>query len=90
MTDEKVRMAETMLKDKENYPAITDIIKDLGIGRTTFYRYFPPERISSLREWIDGASCDIWLLPNTFEPVDYMKYFLKTPTKMEHLFTVKD
>lgn len=50
MTDEKIRMAETMLKDKENYPAITDIIKDLGIGRTTFYRYFPPERISSLRE----------------------------------------
>lgn len=50
MTDEKVRMAKTMLKDKENYPAITDIIKDLGIGRTTFYRYFPPERISSLRK----------------------------------------
>lgn len=50
MTDEKIRMAETMLKDKENYPAITDIIKDIGIGRTTFYRYFPPERISSLRE----------------------------------------
>lgn len=50
MTDEKIRMAETMLKDGENYPAISDIIKDLGIGRTTFYRYFPPERICKLRQ----------------------------------------
>ncbi|WP_028582107.1 recombinase family protein [Desulfogranum japonicum] len=49
MTDEKIRMAETMLKDAENYPSITDIIKALGIGRTTFYRYFPPERICNLR-----------------------------------------
>ncbi|MGB3224728.1 MAG: helix-turn-helix domain-containing protein [Desulforhopalus sp.] len=49
MTGEKIRMAETMLKDGENYPAISDIIKVLGIGRTTFYRYFPPERICKLR-----------------------------------------
>jgi DNA invertase Pin-like site-specific DNA recombinase len=41
-TDEKIRMAETMLKDGENYPALSDIIKDLGIGRTTFHRCFPP------------------------------------------------
>ena len=49
MTDEKIRMAETMLKDGENYPWVSDIIKSLEIGRTTFYRYFPPERIGQLR-----------------------------------------
>jgi hypothetical protein len=42
MTAEKTRMAETILKDGENYPGLSDIIKDLWIGRTTFYRYFPP------------------------------------------------
>ncbi len=49
MTDEKIRMAETMLKDTENYPAVSDIIKALGIGRTTFYRYFSPEQNCKLR-----------------------------------------
>ena len=49
MTDEKIRMTETMLKDTENYPAVSDIIKALGIGRTTFYRYFSPEQICKLR-----------------------------------------
>ena len=39
-----------MLKDSENYPFISDIIKQLEIGRTTFYRHFPPERISELRQ----------------------------------------
>lgn len=49
MTDDKIRIAQAMLKDTENYPFISDIIKMLGIGRTTFYRHFPPERISDLR-----------------------------------------
>ncbi len=49
MTDDKMRTAQAMLKDTENYPFISDIIKVLGIGRTTFYRYFPPERIEQLR-----------------------------------------
>jgi DNA invertase Pin-like site-specific DNA recombinase len=50
MTDEKIRMAQTMLKDGENYPTISDIIKALKIGRTTFYRHFPPERICKFRQ----------------------------------------
>ncbi|KJS02652.1 MAG: recombinase [Desulfobulbaceae bacterium BRH_c16a] len=50
MTVDKIRTAESMLKDSENYPFISDIIKQLEIGRTTFYRHFPPERISELRQ----------------------------------------
>ncbi len=49
MTDDKMRVAQAMLKDTENYPFISDIIKTLDIGRTTFYRHFPPERIEQLR-----------------------------------------
>lgn len=49
MSDDKMRTAKAMLKDNENYPFISDIIKTLGIGRTTFYRYFPPEIIQELR-----------------------------------------
>ncbi len=49
MTDDKIRIAQAMLKDTENYPFISDIIKMLGIGRTTFYRHFPPEQIGQLR-----------------------------------------
>ena len=49
MTKDKNRTAEAMLKDTENYPFISDIIKQLGIGRTTFYRHFPKDRIKQLR-----------------------------------------
>ncbi len=49
MTEDKIRNAESMIKDIENYPFISDIIKHLEIGRTTFYRHFPPDRISELR-----------------------------------------
>ncbi len=49
MTGDKVRTAQSMLKDTENYPFISDIIKTLGIGRTTFYRHFPPKIIEELR-----------------------------------------
>jgi hypothetical protein len=38
-----------MLKDAENYPFIGDIIDQLNMGRTAFYRYFPPDRIRDLR-----------------------------------------
>ncbi len=50
MTEEKIRTAESMIKDTENFPFISDIINRLEIGRTTFYRHFPPERISELRQ----------------------------------------
>ena len=49
MTEEKPRSAKSMLKDTDNYPFISDIIKTLGVGRTTFYRHFPPERIEEAR-----------------------------------------
>lgn len=49
MSDDKMRTAKAMLKDNENYPFISDIIKTLDIGRTTFYRYFPLESIEQLR-----------------------------------------
>ena len=49
MDDEKVRLAEALLRDRENYPFVNDVIKQLEIGRTAFYRYFPPERIRELR-----------------------------------------
>ena len=49
MTDEKIRTAQAMLKDTENYLFVSDIIKALGIGRTTFYRHFTPEKIEQLR-----------------------------------------
>lgn len=49
MTNEKLRTAKAMLKDNENYPFISDIIKALNIGRTTFYRHFSPKIIQKLR-----------------------------------------
>jgi hypothetical protein len=41
--------AEAMLKDTENYPFIGDVIDQLKIGRTAFYKYFPTDRIKQLR-----------------------------------------
>lgn len=41
--------AEAMLKDTKNYPFVGDVIDQLKIGRTAFYRYFPPDRIRELR-----------------------------------------
>ena len=49
LTEEKLKTARAMIKDQENYPFISDIIKALGIGRTAFYRYFPPTDIENLR-----------------------------------------
>ena len=42
-------LAEAMLKDTVNYPFVGDVIDQLRIGRTAFYRYFPPDRIRELR-----------------------------------------
>ena len=49
LDDDKVRLAESLLRDKQNYPFINDVIKELQIGRTAFYRYFPPEKIREFR-----------------------------------------
>ena len=49
MKEEDLRKAEAMLKDTENYPFVGDVIDQLMIGRTAFYRYFPPDRIRELR-----------------------------------------
>jgi len=50
MADDKIRSAKAMLKDKENYPFISDIIKTLQVGRTTFYRHFPSDEIQRIRQ----------------------------------------
>lgn len=49
LTEEKIKAAKAMIKDKDNYPFISDIIKALEIGRTAFYRYFSPDEIGQLR-----------------------------------------
>ncbi len=49
MADEKVRPAEAMLRDTENYPFVNDVIEQLKFGRTAFYRHFPTEKIRELR-----------------------------------------
>ena len=49
MTPEKIRAVEAMVKDAQNYPFMTDIIDQLDVARSTFYRHFPPERIDQLR-----------------------------------------
>ena len=45
MNEQAIKQAEALLKDTENYPFIGDVIDQLGIGRTAFYRYFPTDRI---------------------------------------------
>ena len=45
MDEEKFRLAESLLRDTENRPFAGDVIKQLRIGETALYRYFPPERI---------------------------------------------
>ena len=49
MNEQTIKHAEALLKDTENYPFIGDVIDELKIGRTAFYRYFPPDRIKELR-----------------------------------------
>ena len=49
LNEKTLKHAETLLKDTENYPFIGDVIDQLSIGRTAFYRYFPPDRIKELR-----------------------------------------
>jgi DNA invertase Pin-like site-specific DNA recombinase len=54
MNEQSIRNAEAMLKDTENYPFVGDVIAQLSIGRTAFYRYFPTDRIRELRKEHSG------------------------------------
>ena len=50
--DQNPALQMDALKDTENYgnyPFIGDVIDQLKIGRTAFYRYFPTDRIKQLR-----------------------------------------
>jgi len=49
MNEQNIKHAEAMLKDTGNYPFIGDVIDQLKIGRTAFYKYFPTDRIKQLR-----------------------------------------
>ena len=49
MNEQTIKYAEAMLKDTENCPFIGDVIDQLKIGRTAFYRYFTTDRIKQLR-----------------------------------------
>lgn len=49
MNKQTMKHAEALLKDTENYAFVGDVIDQLHIGRTTFYRYFPPDCIKQLR-----------------------------------------
>ena len=49
MNEQTMKQAEALLKDTENYPFIGDVIDQLKIGWTAFYRYFPADRLKRLR-----------------------------------------
>ncbi len=49
-TEEKRNMILAMLKDVENYPFISDVIKASGMTRPTFYRHFSIDLIKNIRE----------------------------------------
>lgn len=50
MTDERMKLIHAMIKDTAAYPFISDVIRAASIGRRTFYKYFPPEQIRTLRD----------------------------------------
>lgn len=49
MSADKLRTIRSMIKDDASYPFISDVIRSSGVGKTTFYKYFPPEEIRKLR-----------------------------------------
>ena len=36
MDDGKIRLAESLLRDTENHPFVSDVIRQFGIGKTAF------------------------------------------------------
>ncbi len=49
LTPELRRQAEAMLRNTKGYAFVSDVIRNLSIGRTAFYHHFPKERIRELR-----------------------------------------
>ena len=49
-TEEKKKMMLAMLKDTDNYPFISDVIRAAGMTRPTFYRHFSINLIKNIRE----------------------------------------
>lgn len=49
MSEDKLRTIRSMIKDDASYPFISDVIRSSGVGKTTFYKYFPPDEIRKLR-----------------------------------------
>jgi hypothetical protein len=47
MNEEDLRKAEGMLKNTKKHRFGGDVINQLKIGRTVFFRCFPPDRIGS-------------------------------------------
>ncbi len=50
MDEARVRQAEAMLRDTANYPFVSDVIRQLAVTRSVFYRCFPSVRIHELRQ----------------------------------------
>lgn len=45
----KMRLVENMLRDKEGYPFLEDILKAAKISWYSLYTYFPKEKIHQIR-----------------------------------------
>ena len=56
MNENSRKHAEAMRRDTVNHPVTGAVIEQLEIGRTAFYRYFPPERIRQLRDEHAGGA----------------------------------
>ena len=57
MNEQTIKHAEAMLKDTENYPFIGDVIDQLKIGRTAFYRYFPTDHFRNKTAQRPASNC---------------------------------
>jgi DNA invertase Pin-like site-specific DNA recombinase len=49
LTPDIQRELEAKLRDCLGYPTVSDVIRSSGLGRTTFYKHFPPDRLEELR-----------------------------------------
>ena len=49
LSEKDARQIEAMLRDKHGYPFISDVIKASNLSRSTFYRYYPRDRIEQFR-----------------------------------------